>query len=872
MFPPACSILGLVLAVVTAFGLLPAVIRASDIVFQRSDGTFRLWHLESNQIRGPILITPNHANHDARWRIAGSGIFNGAGNADLLFQYHDGMLAVWYMDEATQTGSTLFYPEKPESSKWRLIGSGDLDGDGGQDLVFQSREDRIHGPLSAWLMRGPHQARPLPVTPSDPTPGFQLRAIGDFDGDLKADLIFQEPGSGALQCWLMNGATRLVSEGTEPSAPDRGFAVQAATDVDGDGQVDLLFQKQKTVGLWKMNRLRRLGEAVDMVLPGLETGEVLVAAGVFLRDQSLPHPPPPRRDEPVNSRDPSGLFENTELHVVARVVREPPGIQLEWKRNPVQRLNIRRRLLTESAPTLMATNVGGVTWLDTQVTPGERYEYAVFDPGSRDFTSGSITASLDGAPIEYRGKALVLVDETVEDKLSQALRDFERDLVGDGWSVARKSVPRHNDNRWSANRPAIEKIRGIIRQEYQDSDGDLRTVILVGHVAVPYTGFGAEDGHTAKGQNHFGAWPTDLYYADTDGRWTDIDRYPLPYETAFPETMNTPDDGKFDQSQVPRNSAGVPFIEVSVGRVDFARLDGYLGERISETSLLKRYFEKNHRYRHGDLAFPPRAIAQGFSHPNENRILYNNAIFNSSRNFGQGPDALVLGDFYRAKRAALWGFQAGFGHVSVMNNNQSNPWSTESVTRPGQAPAIAFYMLSGSWFGDWNLAGNLLRGVLVPASSGLASCWMRGYLVKFDTMAVGGTLGDAFKATANDPNQAATVFGAPRTLSLLGDPTLRAAVTPPPTAASASKHPSGVVVSWQRADGQPLGYFVYDSPFALGPFTNRLTMQPVHETQFLDSNSIATRRYHAVRSVQRMTTGAGAYTNLSQAAFVKKRD
>ena len=336
--------------------------------------------------------------------------------------------------------------------------------------------------------------------------------------------------------------------------------------------------------------------------------------------------------------------------------------------------------------------------------------------------------------------------------------------------------------------------------------------------------------------------------------------------------MNTPGDGKFDQSRVPRNSAGISSIEVSVGRVDFARLDGYLGERISETTLLKRYFEKNHRYRHGDLSFPARAIVEGFSHPNENRILYNNAIYNSRRNFGPGSDALVMGDLYRIKQAALWGFQAGFGYVNMMNNNQSNPWSTESATRPGQAPAIAFYMLSGSWFGDWNLAGNLLRGVLAPPNSGLASCWMRGHLMRFDTMAVGGTLGDALKATANDPNQAATMLGAPRTMSLLGDPTLRGAVTPPPAAVRVSKLDDDILVTWQEAAGQPLGYFVYSSPYALGPFTNRLTKRPITGTKHRDVGASKEKSYYAVRSVQQITTGAGTYTNLSQAAFVKKRN
>ncbi len=1072
-------------------GLVPKLANATDLIFQRPDGTFRLWHVEGRETTGPLPITPNHANHDSRWRLVGAGMFNGAGNADLLFQYHDGLLAVWFMDSLVQSGSTLFYPDKPDSPKWRLIGSGDLDGDGAQDLIFQGSDAQPGGQLMAWLMRGPHQAQPFSLSPKAPEPGFQLRAIGDLDGDQKADLVFQEPESGKLQMWLMNGVTRRASATPEPAASQRGLLVQAAVDFDEDGLADLIFQKQRELRLWKMNRTQRVGEAVEIAVPGLDPNETLAAAGAFLRTGTVPKPPPSReQDSPANrsrrlsrwtvnplgfgnergdppiradavsmideggvrsanilepasllllptqsadgrplmafrpgtlkfrfrpewtrrhniggrgsgpgpggpatllsvgdpirrpeagwlelavsaqadalsfrSRNqfghefallyeaasgalrhlqfesnswteftlvletnrieiwqedhllastntgttvplppesvvrgglclgnvisggqpargafddlecfsyPFGVFEHSAFHVVASVSNAPQGILLEWKRNPFRKLSIRRRLLNEPSPALLTTNVSGLSWIDKTAAPGERYEYTIFDPRLPDRVSGTITASLEGIPEEYRGRALVLVDETLEGSLAQELREFEKDLIGDGWFVTRRSTPRHHDTRWSVNPAAIGKVRAMVQEEYQAARGELRTVILVGHVAVPYTGFGAEDGHIARGENHFGAWPSDLYYADTDGHWTDIDSYPLSYETFYPETKNVPGDGKFDQSQVPRNAAGKPFIEVSVGRIDFARLEGYLGERLSEIAMLKRYFDKNHRYRHGELAFPARAIVESFSHPNENRILFNNAIYNSRRNFGPDPDALVVGDFTRLKQAALWGFQAGFGAVNVMNNNQANPWSTESITRPSQAPSVAFYMLSGSWFGDWNLAGNLLRGMLVPANSGLASCWMRGHLVRFDRMATGGTIGDAWMATANDPHQAATVFGAPRTLSLLGDPSLRSSIVPPPGPARVSKGERGSIVTWAKAAGQPMGYFVYASPFALGPFTNRLTERLIQETQFTDTHTDHAARYYAVRAALLATTGGGSYTNLSQASFARK--
>ena len=137
-------------------------------------------------------------------------------------------------------------------------------------------------------------------------------------------------------------------------------------------------------------------------------------------------------------------------------------------------------------------------------------------------------------------------------------------------------------------------------------------------------------------------------------------------------------------------------------------------------------------------------------------------------------------------------------------------------------------------------------------------------------MATGGTIGDAWMATANDPHQAATVFGAPRTLSLLGDPSLRSSIVPPPGPARVSKGERGSIVTWAKAAGQPMGYFVYASPFALGPFTNRLTERLIQETQFTDTHTDHAARYYAVRAALLATTGGGSYTNLSQASFARK--
>src|SRR5262249_11265763 len=142
--------------------------------------------------------------------------------------------------------------------------------------------------------------------------------------------------------------------------------------------------------------------------------------------------------------------------------------------------------------------------------------------------------------------------------------------------------------------------------------GQTRTVFILGHVPVPYSGMEAEDGHRSQRWGvHLGAWATDLYYGDVDGIWTDKLPYASSDPPSYPETRNDPGDGKFDQAVLPANAAGVARLELSVGRVDFAKMPAFEQARTprSEIQLLRNYLNKDHAYRHKQLLFAPRIMA-----------------------------------------------------------------------------------------------------------------------------------------------------------------------------------------------------------------------------------------------------------------------
>ncbi len=179
---------------------------------------------------------------------------------------------------------------------------------------------------------------------------------------------------------------------------------------------------------------------------------------------------------------------------------------------------------------------------------------------------------LTGSPYEDRGRVSVIVDNTLAASITAKLDQFEQDLIGDGWAVSvHTDAPRMKDNDYIWDNDLGEGrsfgnenlTTGIVAQyawEIQiikdminadNFDGQLKQVILIGHVTVPYSGWSRHDGHENR------AFPADAYYADLDATpatWGD-DFYdelsPNGNDTQHELTTNEPGDGRFDASAVP---------------------------------------------------------------------------------------------------------------------------------------------------------------------------------------------------------------------------------------------------------------------------------------------------------------------------------
>ncbi|MDA1276618.1 MAG: VCBS repeat-containing protein [Verrucomicrobia bacterium] len=217
-----------------------------DLLFQDSNRGLAAWLMNGATLSSAKFLTPESVG-DNNWRIVGSGDFNGDNQEDLVFQHTDGSLAVWIMNGVTSTSGTLLNPSNPGDRNWRVAATGDVDKDGKADLVFQHTD----GTLAVWIMNGINLKSAAVFNPSNPgNTNWKIVGTGDFDSDGKLDLLFQHT-DGTLAVWFLDGTALSRASVLSPANPGADWRVVSAVDRNGDGKPDLLFQHtNRDLAVW----------------------------------------------------------------------------------------------------------------------------------------------------------------------------------------------------------------------------------------------------------------------------------------------------------------------------------------------------------------------------------------------------------------------------------------------------------------------------------------------------------------------------------------------------------------------------------------------------------------------------------------------
>jgi hypothetical protein len=553
------------------------------------------------------------------------------------------------------------------------------------------------------------------------------------------------------------------------------------------------------------------------------------------------------------------------VEVSAAVQLTPLQLHLSWRQDttaiPTSYVVYRKSPSATSWGTGTVLSGEITNYTDSTIVEGETYEYQIIKNTPTYKGYGYLYSGVNVPLVESRGSVLLLVDSTFSTPLSNELSRLQQDLIGDGWKVIRHDVSRT---------AAVPSIKAIINGYYWEDPVNLKSVFLIGHVPVPYSGNLFPDEHP----DHRGAWPADVYYADIDGNWTDSSVNATV--AADPRNRNVPGDGKFDQTFVPTAP------ELQMGRADFANMPGRLtwdGPPTfpSEQELLRRYLNKNHNFRHRIISAPERGIvfdACGYY----NGLAYAASAFRNFSAFFSFKNVTYVsqeGQWLPTLNndAHLWAYACNSGSFKTLagvgtHGAYNEAWTSDLVQ---QDPKVIFAMLYGSWFGDWDSEDNFMRGLLAAPAYGLACVWSGTPHFFLQHMALGEPIGFGTKLTQGNAsnglyrNQTNVAARGVHT-ALLGDPTLRMHTIAPPSNLSATPGFGSITLNWIASSDAIAGYHVYRSSSPTGPFS-RLTGSVITGTSFTDNSPGGSANTYMVRAIKLQTSASGSYFNASQGVF-----
>jgi hypothetical protein len=522
-----------------------------------------------------------------------------------------------------------------------------------------------------------------------------------------------------------------------------------------------------------------------------------------------------------------------------------PSITLNWPADAdATNFNVYRKLKSASNwGTAIANLPSGATgYLDDDVSVNTLYDYKIqMTSLSTPVKFGYLSSGIEVKANSNRGIAIVVIESSfiVNIEFQNAIDTFTEDLELDGWYP--KVIYVNGSD-------AVADVKADITTTYNEDPAKTKLLVLIGNVPVPHSGELNPDGHP----DHEGAWPTDTYYAEMNGTWTDASVNNTT--SANPLNHNIPGDGKLDQTYLPSD------VELQVGRIDLSDLPAF-----SETEeiLLIRYLEKDHRYKTGEIVVGEQALID------DNFPTFNEGFSQSGyNNFAAlvGRDNTYLQDYFTqlsyntsTTGTYLWSYGCGGGNYAgaggIGSTSNFNSDTLSSV----------FTMLFGSYFGDWNYTNAFLRAPLAQGNT-LTNCWAGRPNWYFNHMAMGENIGYSTRLTQNNNTlyTSSILGGLARLVSinLMGDPSLRLTYILQPTNLTVIENGNSNQLNW-TAGGTEIGYNIYRRYADSVDFV-KLNSTLITATTFTDNSlPVAGTVYYYVKAVEMKVTPSGSYENES---------
>jgi hypothetical protein len=199
--------------------------------------------------------------------------FDSATRSDLVWRNANGDAGIWL---STASGGFTATDFGVVDSSWSIQAVGDFNGDKKADLLWRNT---ANGQVGEWLSTpgSGYTGFTAPILATI-DPGWQVQGAGDFSGDGRSDILWRNI-SGETGIWLTTAAGHTS---VDFGVIDNGWTIQGVGDFNGDAKADILWRNvDGDVGEWLSDGL---GGFTTPILANIDPSWKIQGAGDFSGD------------------------------------------------------------------------------------------------------------------------------------------------------------------------------------------------------------------------------------------------------------------------------------------------------------------------------------------------------------------------------------------------------------------------------------------------------------------------------------------------------------------------------------------------------------------------------------------------------------